>query len=59
MTARLPSDVWKYATAKTKLRRAGEPWEIGQAVVRSAAEYGNTYTPCAIVTVAGGMELGG
>lgn len=59
MTARLPSDVWKYATARTKLKRAGEPWEIGQAVVRSAAEYGNSYTPCAIVTVAGGMELGG
>ncbi len=59
MTARLPSDVWKFATAKTKLKRAGEAWEIGQAVVRSAAEYGNTYAPCAIVTVAGGMELGG
>jgi 3-oxoacyl-[acyl-carrier protein] reductase len=59
MTARLPSEVWKYATAKTKLKRAGEPWEIAQAVVRSAAAYGNTYAPCAIVTVAGGMELGG
>jgi 3-oxoacyl-[acyl-carrier protein] reductase len=59
MTARLPSDVWKYATAKTKLKRAGEPWEIAQAVVRSATAYGNTYAPCAVVTVAGGMELGG
>ena len=59
MTSRLPSEVWKYATAKTKLKRAGEAWEIAQAVVRSASAYGNTYAPCAIVTVAGGMELGG
>jgi 3-oxoacyl-[acyl-carrier protein] reductase len=59
MTARLPSDVVKYATAKTKVKRVGEPWEIGQAVVRSAAAYGNTYSPCQIVLVTGGMELGG
>jgi 3-oxoacyl-[acyl-carrier protein] reductase len=58
MTARLPSDVWKYATAKTKLKRAGEPWEIAQAVVRSATAYGNTYAPCAVVTVAGGWSWG-
>jgi 3-oxoacyl-[acyl-carrier protein] reductase len=59
MTARLPSDVVKYAVAKTKVKRVGEPWEIGQAAVRSAAAYGTTYSPCSIVLVAGGMELGG
>jgi 3-oxoacyl-[acyl-carrier protein] reductase len=59
MTARLPSDIAKYVVARTKVKRVGEPWEIAQAVVRSAAEFGNTYAPCAIVLVAGGMELGG
>jgi 3-oxoacyl-[acyl-carrier protein] reductase len=59
MTARLPSDVSKYVIARTKVKRVGEAWEIAQAVVRSATEYGNTYSPCAIVLVAGGMELGG
>jgi len=59
MTARLPSDVSKYVIARTKLKRVGEAWEIAQAVVRSASEYGNTYSPCSIVLVAGGMELGG
>jgi 3-oxoacyl-[acyl-carrier protein] reductase len=59
MTARLPSDVAKYVVARTKVKRVGEAWEIAQAVVRSASEYGNTYSPCAVVLVAGGMELGG
>jgi 3-oxoacyl-[acyl-carrier protein] reductase len=59
MTARLPSDVAKYVVARTKVKRVGEAWEIAQAVVRSATIYGNTYTPCAVVVVAGGMELGG
>jgi 3-oxoacyl-[acyl-carrier protein] reductase len=59
MTARLPSDVSKYVIARTKVKRVGEAWEIAQAVVRGATEYGNTYAPCSIVVVAGGMELGG
>ena len=59
MTARLPSDISKYVIARTKVKRVGEAWEIAQAVVRSATEYGNTYVPCAVVLVAGGMELGG
>jgi 3-oxoacyl-[acyl-carrier protein] reductase len=59
MTARLPSDATKYVTARTTVKRVGEAWEIAQAVVRSAAEYGNTYSPCQVVLVAGGMELGG
>lgn len=59
MTARLPSDISKYVIARTKVKRVGEAWEIAQAVVRSASEYGNTYVPCAVVLVAGGMELGG
>jgi len=59
MTARMPSDVLKFVVARTKVKRAGEPWEVGQAVVRAAAAYGNTYSPCAVVLVAGGMELGG
>jgi 3-oxoacyl-[acyl-carrier protein] reductase len=59
MTARMPSDVIKYVVARTKSSRVGQPWEIGQAVVRSATAFGNTYTPCSIVLVAGGMELGG
>jgi 3-oxoacyl-[acyl-carrier protein] reductase len=59
MTARLPSDITKYAVSRTKLKRVGEPWEVAQAVVRSAAAYGGTYAPCEIALVAGGMELGG
>jgi 3-oxoacyl-[acyl-carrier protein] reductase len=59
MTARLPSDIVKYAISRTKAKRVGQPWEVAQAVVRSAAAFGNTYTPCDIVLVAGGMELGG
>jgi len=59
MTSRLPSDVRKYVVARTTLRRVGEPWEIAQAVVLSASEFGSTYTPCQVVLVTGGMELGG
>ncbi len=59
MTAGLPSDVHKYVAARTKLSRSGEAWEVAQAVVAGAAEYGNTYSPCNVVLVAGGMELGG
>jgi 3-oxoacyl-[acyl-carrier protein] reductase len=59
MTARLPSDISKYVVARTKVKRVGEAWEVAQAVVRSASEFGNTYAPCSIVLVAGGMELGG
>jgi 3-oxoacyl-[acyl-carrier protein] reductase len=59
MTARLPSDVSKYVVARTKSKRVGEAWEVAQAVVRSATEYGSTYSPCSIILVAGGMELGG
>lgn len=59
MTARMPSDVLKFVVARTKTKRAGEPWEIGQAVVRAAAAYGTSYSPCSVVLVAGGMELGG
>jgi 3-oxoacyl-[acyl-carrier protein] reductase len=59
MTARLPSDATKYVVSKTTVKRVGEPWEVAQAVVRSAAEYGNTYTPCDVVLVTGGLELGG
>jgi 3-oxoacyl-[acyl-carrier protein] reductase len=59
MTARLPSDIVKYAVSRTKARRVGEPWEVAQAVVRCAAEFGNTYNPCEVTLVAGGMELGG
>jgi 3-oxoacyl-[acyl-carrier protein] reductase len=59
MTANLPSDVHKYVASRTKLRRSGEAWEVAQAVVAAAAEYGNTYIPCNVTIVAGGMELGG
>ena len=59
MTARLPSDVRKFVVARTSVSRVGEPWEVAQAVVMSASEYGSSYTPCAVVLVAGGMELGG
>ncbi len=59
MTAGLPSDVHKFVAARTKLRRSGEAWEVAQAVVAAAAQYGNTYSPCNVVLVAGGMELGG
>lgn len=59
MTARMPSDVLKFVVARTKTKRAGEAWEVGQAVVRAAAAYGTSYSPCSIVLVAGGMELGG
>jgi 3-oxoacyl-[acyl-carrier protein] reductase len=59
MTARLPSMVKKFVVERTSVSRVGEPWEIAQAVVTSASEYGSTYSPCQIVLVAGGMELGG
>ena len=59
MTARLPSEVTKFVVARTSMSRTGQAWEIAQAVVMSASEYGSSYTPCAIVLVAGGMELGG
>jgi 3-oxoacyl-[acyl-carrier protein] reductase len=59
MTSRLPSDVKKFVVARTSVSRVGEAWEVAQAVVLSASEYGSTYSPCQIVLVAGGMELGG
>lgn len=59
MTARLPSDVIKFVVARTSVSRVGEPWEIAQAVVMSATAFGSTYSPCQVVLVAGGMELGG
>jgi len=59
MTGRLPSEIRDHYINKTKAKRAGQPWEVGQAVVLHAADYGNTYSACSIVTVAGGMELGG
>ena len=59
MTARLPSDVTKFVVARTSVSRVGEPWEIAQAVVVNASEFGSTYSPCQVVLVAGGMELGG
>lgn len=59
MTANLPSDVHKYVASRTKLRRSGEAWEVAQAVVAAAAAFGNTYIPCDVTLVAGGMELGG
>jgi len=59
MTAVLPQEVKDHFLKKITLRRAGKPWEVAQAVVLRAAGYGNTYSPCAIVLVAGGMELGG
>jgi len=59
MTANLPSDITKYVIAKTTVKRVGLPWEIAQAVVLNAAEFGSTYAPCSVMLVAGGMELGG
>ena len=59
MTARLPQEIRDHYINKTTLKRAGKPWEVGQAVVVRAADYGNTYSSCAVVLVAGGMELGG
>ena len=59
MTARLPQEIKDYYINKTTLKRAGKPWEVAQAAVVRAADYGNTYSSCAIVLVAGGMELGG
>ena len=59
MTARLPQEVKDHYVNKTALKRAGKPWEVAQAVVLRAADYGNTYSSCSIVLVAGGMELGG
>lgn len=59
MTARLPSEIRDHYINKTTLKRAGQPWEVAQAAVLRAAEYGNTYSSCSIVLVAGGMELGG
>ena len=59
MTATLPQEVKDHYINKTTLKRAGKPWEVAQAVVVRAADYGNTYSSCAIVLVAGGMELGG
>jgi 3-oxoacyl-[acyl-carrier protein] reductase len=59
MTARLPSAVRDHYINKTTLKRPGQPWEVGQAVVLRAADYGNTYASCSVAIVAGGMELGG
>ena len=59
MTAGLPQEVKDHYVNKTTLKRAGQPWEVAQAVVLRAADYGNTYSSCSIVLVAGGMELGG
>ena len=59
MTARLPSEIRDHYINKTTLKRPGQPWEVGQAVVLRAADYGNTYSSCSVVLVAGGMELGG
>jgi 3-oxoacyl-[acyl-carrier protein] reductase len=59
MTGRLPSEIRDHYINKTTLKRPGQPWEVAQAVVMRAADYGNTYSSCAVVLVAGGMELGG
>ena len=59
MTAKLPQEIRDHYINKTTLKRAGQPWEVAQAVVLRAADYGNTYSSCSIVLVAGGMELGG
>ncbi len=59
MTGRLPQEVRDHYINKTTLKRAGQPWEVAQAAVLRAADYGNTYSSCSIVLVAGGMELGG
>jgi 3-oxoacyl-[acyl-carrier protein] reductase len=59
MTAALPQEVKDRFVSKTTLKRAGKPWEVGQAAVLRAVDFGNTYSSCAIEVVAGGMELGG
>ena len=59
MTNRLPQEIRDYFVNKTTLKRAGQPWEVAQAAVLRAADYGNTYSSCSVVLVAGGMELGG
>ena len=59
MTAKLSDETKDYFLSKTTTKRAAEPWEIGQAAVLAAADYGNTYKRCSIIMVAGGMELGG
>lgn len=59
MTAGLPQEIKDHYINKTTLKRAGKPWEVAQAAVLRAVDYGNTYSSCAIVLVAGGMELGG
>jgi len=59
MTARLPQEIKDHYIKKTTVKRAGKPWEVAQAAVVRAADYGNTYSSCSIVLVAGGMELGG
>jgi len=58
MTASLPQEVKDHYIDKATMKRAGRPWEVAQAAVLRAADYGNTYSPCSIVLVAGGMELG-
>jgi NAD(P)-dependent dehydrogenase (short-subunit alcohol dehydrogenase family) len=59
MTDGLPQEIKDHYVNKTTLKRAGQPWEVAQAAVLRAADYGNTYSSCSIVLVAGGMELGG
>jgi 3-oxoacyl-[acyl-carrier protein] reductase len=59
MTGRLPQEIRDHYIAKTTLKRAGKPWEVAQAAVLRAVEFGNTYSCCSVVLVAGGMELGG
>lgn len=59
MTASLRQEIKDHFIDKTTLKRAGKPWEVAQAVVLRAVDYGNTYSPCSVVLVAGGMELGG
>jgi 3-oxoacyl-[acyl-carrier protein] reductase len=59
MTAGLPQQIKDHYVNKTTLKRAGKPWEVAQAAVLRAVDYGNTYSSCSVVLVAGGMELGG
>jgi 3-oxoacyl-[acyl-carrier protein] reductase len=59
MTAQLPQEIQDHYINKTTMKRPGQPWEVAQAVVLRAADYGNTYSSCSIVLVAGGMEVGG
>lgn len=54
MTASLPQEIKDQYINKTSLKRAGKPWEVAQVAVRRAADYGNTYSSCAIEVVAGG-----